>query len=779
MLGLPAVSRKQGARETACATQSRMTHGSAGIARRSVYLLLLLLIAAPAVLRAQAQTPAPGPGDVAIEANQQRRQGDVLYADGDVEIRYGDLRLRADHAEYNTATEQVVLRDHVQLDQGSQHMEADRAELNLRSGRGGLDHVHGEVHIERAPNASLLLSPNPLSFEATSVERTDDHTYTLNHAIVTVCDPNRPKWTFNAARATLEVDHHVALVRANFRLFRVPLFYLPYATAPAGQKTRQSGFMLPDVGSSSTKGNFIGDAYYWAPTDWADITAGAEYLSRRGSSQTVDLRVLPWENVSLYATYFGVIDRGLANTNGVLVPAGGHTLNVKFDAHTSNDWHLVANVEELSSLAFRLAFSPTFGEAVNSELSTGAFATNNFRGFSINFDGENYKDFLTAAPETAIVLRRAPEARVSLMDRAPWRRWPVYFGFDTSAGAMHRSDTLIETQTYVERTEFAPRVTMPLHWGPDPTPWIGLTPSFTFRATDYGEQQNGDNVVNSPILRATGELTVDLRPVPLERIWARGTTKWKHTIEPDVVYRYVTGVNEFGRFIRFDEDDTLTDTSEIEYSLTQRLFRRHGDTSEEFASWRIAQKYYFDPTFGGALIPGQRNVFQAFDSISPFAFADGPRRYSPIVSDMKVSPGGRYDAELRMEFDPARHRLTTAEALLKMTPYRNVNLTLAHYAIDGTPALQPLANQIRALVGYGGLNTRGWSGSVGLSYDLRQGILQNQIAQIGYNGSCCGLAFEYVRLALGQIRNENQFRIALTIANIGSFGNVRHPDKIF
>jgi hypothetical protein len=36
-----------------------------------------------------------------------------------------------------------------------------------------------------------------------------------------------------------------------------------------------------------------------------------------------------------------------------------------------------------------------------------------------------------------------------------------------------------------------------------------------------------------------------------------------------------------------------------------------------------------------------------------------------------------------------------------------------------------------------------------------------------------------VRLALGQIRNENQFRIALTIANIGSFGNVRHPDKIF
>src|SRR5256885_3695765 len=43
--------------------------------------------------------------------------------------------------------------------------------------------------------------------------------------------------------------------------------------------------------------------------------------------------------------------------------------------------------------------------------------------------------------------------------------------------------------------------------------------------------------------------------------------------------------------------------------------------SQELISWRIAQKHYFDPTFGGAMVNGQRNVFQALDSISPFAFA--------------------------------------------------------------------------------------------------------------------------------------------------------------
>ena len=78
-----------------------------------------------------------------------------------------------------------------------------------------------------------------------------------------------------------------------------------------------------------------------------------------------------------------------------------------------------------------------------------------------------------------------------------------------------------------------------------------------------------------------------------------------------IVYNYVTGVNAFGRFVRFDQDETLTDTNEFEYGFTQRLFRRDEEgKTEELVTWKIAEKYFFDPTFGGALVPGQRNVFQ-------------------------------------------------------------------------------------------------------------------------------------------------------------------------
>jgi LPS-assembly protein len=422
-------------------------------------------------------------------------------------------------------------------------------------------------------------------------------------------------------------------------------------------------------------------------------------------------------------------------------------------------------------------------------VNTTAFATKNFDGFRLDFDAHNYKNFLTAQPQTSIDLRTAPELRFDSVERAPWKNWPAYVGFDFYSDAIHRSDPgeteedgsvvpPVNTGQFVNRSEFAPRVTIPLHWGD----WLGVTPTYAFRTTFYGAQNVNGSVIDSALWRNTDEFSLDLRPAALERVWQGAHGKWKHTIEPEIVYNYVTGVNDFTRFIRVDQDDTISDTNEVQYSITQRLFRRRdGDAggSEEFASWTLLQKYYFDPTFGGALTIGERNVLQALDSVTPFAFADGARRLSPLVSDIKITPGGKYDAEFRIDYDPQRMRVTTAESLVKMHPYGKLQISIAHYEIDASQALQPLSSQIRALFGYGEMNSKGWNASAGFSYDVRQGEAQDELLQAGYNGSCCGFAAGYQRLALGTIRVENQFRFSLIIANIGSFGNLRRQGPAF
>ena len=95
------------------------------------------------------------------------------------------------------------------------------------------------------------------------------------------------------------------------------------------------------------------------------------------------------------------------------------------------------------------------------------------------------------------------------------------------------------------------------------------------------------------------------------------------------------------------------------------------------------------------------------------------------------------------------------------------------------PNFEQHSNQIRTLVGYGDQNRHGWNVTLGASYDFVQEAFQNQIVEVAYNGSCCGVGFEYRRFSFGTIRNENQFSVVFRIANLGSAGNLRRQEKIF
>ena len=740
---------------------------------------ILTLLAAPSEAQ-QVRLPS-GKGQYAELSSDgpQTHKGEIFVADKNVDLQYAGMRLRADHVEYNDTTHDSLARGHVQFDFENEHLEADEAHYNFATGAGTFTNVRGNIQILRRPNPLVLVSANPLYFEARQVERYNDNVFVVHQAWITVCDQQRPTWQMYAPRAKIRLNKSVALVNANFRLFKVPLIWLPYATAPAGQKIRQSGFLLPDIGNSSTKGYVFGDAYYWAPTTWADATIGGQDFTKRGSSQRAEIRLRPLENTTFSYTYYGVVDRGIPDANGVLESQGGHQQRLELQSLLPQGWRLVADYNQLSSLTFRLAFADTYGDAINSEVNSAIFLSNNFRGFSLNFAGVNDKSFLTISPETSVSLRNIPEARFGSVEQAPWRNLPIYFSFDSSIGALHRQDENLTTPAAVQRSEIAPKVTVPLHFGP----WLDVTATGAVRTTRYGASLDAaGNLSTQPITRNDGEFTLELRPAALEKYFdrAKSKRKYKHTIEPEVTYRYVTGINDFERFIRFDSDATLSDTNEVEYGFTQRLYVKSGDQQPlEFLSWSVVQKHYFDPTFGGAIVDGARNVLQSLNSITPFAFATGPRNSSPIVSDFKITPGGKYDAEQIIEYDPQLNKIVAEGTLLKVKPYSEFFATVAHFHIQDDPVLQPLSNQIRALVGYGSFNRRGFNFTGGVSYDIQNSALQSQIAQVTYNGNCCGLSFEYRRIALGQVRTENQFRIAFNIANIGTFGNLRRQEKIF
>src|SRR4029077_18551697 len=192
-------------------------------------------------------------GIATLEADQQRQVGKIFYADGHVDVHYQNYRVRADHAEYKSETGVVNANGNVHLDYLTQHVEADDLRYELHTGHAWLHHVRATFALQRRPMRTLLISPNPLSFESDEAERINENTYRIRKAWLTVCDPDRPTWKFYAPVATVYLRKSVHLENGNFRIHSIPVVYLPYATFPA-ERRRDSGFMIPDIGDNSRKG---------------------------------------------------------------------------------------------------------------------------------------------------------------------------------------------------------------------------------------------------------------------------------------------------------------------------------------------------------------------------------------------------------------------------------------------------------------------------------------------------------------------------------------------
>ena len=198
--------------------------------------------------------------DVTISAVTQEKQGPVIHLHGKVEIHDGMYIFRADEATYNTESRAVTGDGHAILDgsRNDEHIEADHAEYNFRTETGRFEHVHGTIGMRVGKTQHILTSSNPFIINGKVVTKTSPDHYIVNDGMVTTCQLPHPKWQFIARKVTVDVGGNAQIYNSDFRLLGIPIFYFPYATHPV-ERVRESGFSIPDLGTSSTKGKIIGE----------------------------------------------------------------------------------------------------------------------------------------------------------------------------------------------------------------------------------------------------------------------------------------------------------------------------------------------------------------------------------------------------------------------------------------------------------------------------------------------------------------------------------------
>ncbi len=164
---------------------------------------------------------------------------------------------------------------------------------------------------------------------------------------------------------------------------------------------------------------------------------------------------------------------------------------------------------------------------------------------------------------------------------------PLYFSFSGAADGVSRKETVedqvqfvndvggnpIISPSIVQRLDLHPRFELPLNFAG----WT-VTASGAGRVTFYSNSLDPTtrDVLSRNITQIYGEFELDVRPPAFAKDFHRGGGSFffRHVIEPYMIYRKISGINNFDRIIRFDYIDAIADTNEIEFGIANRFFTR-------------------------------------------------------------------------------------------------------------------------------------------------------------------------------------------------------------
>ena len=747
----------------------------------------------------------PPPGVVVVRGIVQDHEGSKARLRQSAELESTDYLLTADEIDYDQQTGLAEARGHAHYTNfvSGEQVWAERIDYDCKAGTGTFYHIKGSVYGKIDSRPGILTTGNPFIFQGDWAEKLNDR-YILHNGTITNCPDPLTWWVLASARIDIIPNDRAMAYRSWLKMRGIPLLYAPVFFKDLSSDARHSGFLTPSFGNSNRRGLMFGVGYFWAINRSYDLTYRPQYFTTRGLANTIDFRGRPTQSSDFNAYIYGINDKGLVQQDGTRLKQGGYLVTVTGRALLPKGFYARGTLNYLSNFAFRQAFTESFNEAVFSEVNSVGYVAKDWSTYHLNLVFTRQQNFQSSTPGDTIMVSKLPELQFDSRDRELHSGpLPVWVSWGTSAGLVRRTEPLYQTRQFVARLDVEPRVMTALRWKN-----FHLVPAFSVRDTYYGssfrsssERSSGVEVSGTDLNRFTREFSADLILPTLERVFDAPRwmgSKFKHSIEPRVHYRIVDGVHDFQRIIRFDDMDLVSNTHEVEYSLANRIWVKSRDNQvRDFLDWEIRQKRFLDPTFGGALVPGVRNVFSTTAEMTAYTFLDQARHYSPIVSALRAQPLSNFGLEWRQDYDPLRGKITNS-SLTADARVEKYFFSVGHNRVSCVPlvwvdpsqrdqfcssapsgqVLSPVSNQLRGMVGLGQENRRGWNAGFMAIYDYDTRTFQYANTQVTYNTSCCAFSGQYRRFAFGA-RNENQFRVAMVIANIGSFGTLRRQERLF
>jgi LPS-assembly protein len=762
--------------------------------------------------------PVPATGTpIEWEAGRQTRVGNDWTLSGGVVVHYRDYTLRADRVVYHQSTSELEADGNLQVSGGPNDVliNASHGDMRLNMHTARFYNVSGSQGMRRAGRTVVYSTTNPLLFSGRVLLQTGEGDYRVVDGSITNCRLPHPDWRVIARSIKLE-DNEASMSNAGFEFFGVPIFYLPYLRHPKDETGRVSGLLTPVVSNgSSIRGYTFGEQMYWAINRSMDLVLGTEYYSKRGWAPNGNFRYRGPGQDHVVARWNALLDRGIEQPVGnssreELVNQGGVDVVAQGRKDLSPQTRIAGTVEYLSSYVYRLVFDDNYAQATSSEVTSDLGFIHEHNGYIPWVSLDRFQTFASTTNGDEAKILHLPSVRYDVIDR-PLGNSPLEWGFGSSLSYLNRSEPDFHVRN-VGRMDIHPHLSLPYSAGGwSFVPELGLRDTF-YTISQYpdliGDHGGVATISHDPVHRKDLEASVDIRPPAIERdfelpLWNR---KLRHVIEPELTYRYVGGIGPEARnVLLFDTADIVTNTNQAGFSLTQRLYLRplHEQpcvsdeegaqdrcpaAPREWASWQIAQEFFINPNFGGAVIPGRRNVFSSTLDLTAATFLTSPRNISPIISRLRFDAINNLRIQWDLDYDPKRGQID-ADNLFAGYSFGRTTLEVGHAMLNavqespGTAKTTLQSQIVQPFIEFGKPGGIGFNAAVNGSYDFVATQWQYSGVQAAYNWNCCGLSMGYRRFELGTIqktgRNEHEWLYSFTLANFGAVGDIRRATSVF
>lgn len=581
-----------------------------------------------------------GEGPVEIEADElsYEREKQVYEAHGSVEVKRGDLFLKADHAQLNMATKDLVAWGNIVLREGEDVLECERLEVNL------------DTRLGKVYQARLFLKDQNFHITSKEAEKLGENRYRIREGSFTTCDAPRPPWKFTVKELEVTIEGYGIAKGPTFYLEGIPSLYLPWGIFPV-KRERQTGLLLPRLGYSNKYGPEIKNAFFWAIARDMDATVYLDYWGKRGFKEGLEYRYAFTPETSGQANVYFIDDKVFNKDR--------YAFFVRHQQKFPYDFYLKAHINRLSDIHYHRDFDEDLpGEAkIDSrskrQLRSTVFGGKNWEQYSVLAEGSVFQDLTKESNDETI--QRLPQVSFYGHPQSLFNT-PLFFD-----GVVSYTQFWREKGVESHRWDFFPRLIYPMRLfnflkvessiGPRETLYkLFDDPAQRYKGWESRETLVAKTEVSAEFYRVFGTAVIP----GISRLFK--IIKWMHTIEPMVSYHYSPRVNQKG-IPRFDDIDWIPYSNQVIYGFTQRL----------------VGKPEIEGVNSGPTEYAKLKVFQSYSLGDPYTRdSKGKGRYfSNIIGELWMHFSPYLSARLDGEFSPYHGNLEAGNALLSIKDNRD------------------------------------------------------------------------------------------------------------